>query len=315
MVAVRIDHQRSAKPSIAEARAAVEAGRDGLVDSLLAARPEEVRRLARRALDAERALFRRRGAVGPEPEYDAAAGTRAIEAYAEVVEARAGADRASQDAARWLTFGNLWGMAGLATAGGLVSQVGLSLVSAPVAAAITAAAAGPLASAVLGLVSRSSAGVRCTAAMAAWCDAVGATGLATLGAVHGRRLAHEAWDLRRLEAEAAAVVADEARAAWHDVAGPHRHPREAPALLVKMAALRAAQLQLLGLLIEEVERVRSDAAPVAGGSIFAVRSADENPETSSVVVSIAADGDTGSARTDGDGLRKPRARRLVFWTR
>ena len=246
---------------VATARAHVERLRDGLPDTLLALRPEEIRRLARRALDAERAALRRRSKVGDEPALDESAAASAIAAHDAVRAARQGERDALNDSMRWLAIGNVWGLGGLLVAGGLVIRGGFEPMAAPVYSAVVSAAAGPLSTMLLGLTRRSFASMRVSSAVAAWAQSLAAAGFDTMGELHARRLSRAGWERRTAEAAAANAVARDARAAWHRVAGPHHHPRQAPALIAQMVVLRAAQLELLRALVAERMRPRELARP------------------------------------------------------
>lgn len=243
-------------PDVATARAEVDRLRDGLPDTLLALRPEEIRRLARRALDAEKAALRRRSKVGDEPVLDEVATVEAMAAHDAVCAARRGEREALTDSMRWLAIGNVWGLGGLVLAGGLVIRGGFEPMAAPVYYAVVGAAAGPLSTTVLGLTRRSFASMRVSAAVASWAQALAAAGCETMGELHARRLSRAGWQRRSAEAAAANAVARDARAAWHRVAGPNRHPRQAPALIAQMTVLRAAQIDLLRALIAERMRPR-----------------------------------------------------------
>ena len=249
------EFRRSFPLTVAEARADVDRLRAELPDTLLAKRPEEIRRLARHALDAEKAALRRRSKVGAEPEYDAAGADDALAAFRSVQDARRGVRDAGRDSMRWLTIGNAWGVAGIGVAGALVMRVGLEPMSTPVYGAVIAGATGPLATMMLGLTRRSVAERRLAVARASWSSALVKTGAETMGQLGGRRLAWLGWQRRQQEADAAVAVARDARAAWHRVAGPLHHPREAPTLIAKVAVLRAAQLELLRALLEQQARV------------------------------------------------------------
>ena len=239
------------RPSVAEARANVERLQSGLPDTLLARRPEEIRRLARVALDAERAAFRRRAKVGDEPALDDAAADAALDAHAAVEAARGGVRAAANDAMRLLAVGNAWGVICLAGGAALVLRAGFEPMAAPVYGAIVGAAAGPVATTLAGLSVRSLARIKLTSASSAWASAMAATDCATLGELRGRRIARAGWRRRVEEANAATALARESRAAWHRVAGPDVHPRQAPTLLARMTVLRAAQLELLSALLAQ----------------------------------------------------------------
>lgn len=240
---------------VATARADVERFEEGLPRTLLALRPEEIRRLARRALDAERAALRRRSKVGEEPTLDESVVARAMEAHDAVRAARAGERDAVDDSMRWLAIGNVWGIGGLAVAGVLVFR-GIEPTAAPVYASVVTGATGPLATMLLGLTRRSVAALRVATAVNGWADALATAGFETMGELHARRLARASWVRRQQEAVAANTAARDARAQWHRVAGPHHHPREAPALIGRVAELRAAQLELLRALLAERMRPR-----------------------------------------------------------
>jgi len=197
------------------------------------------------------AALRRRSKIGDEPAIDEDATAAAIAAHDAVNDARAGERAALDESMRWLAIGNLWGIGSLGVAAALVIRGGVEPMAPPVYAAVITGATGPLATMILGLCRRSIAAMRVTSAITEWSEAVARAGFATMGELHGRRLARAAWARRRDEADAANAVARDARAAWHRVAGPGDHPREAPTLIARMTVLRAAQLELLKALIAE----------------------------------------------------------------
>ena len=223
----------------------------GLPLTLLARRPEEIRRLARNALDAEKAAFRRRGKVGASPAFDEVAADAVVGSYERVKGERNEVRAAAADANRWLAIGNVWGLAGLTTAGALVIRFGFEPMSSSVYGVVVAAAVGPIATTMLGLTRRSFASMRLSAATTEWLAALSASGFDTMGELSATRISMGAWRNRQAEAAAAASAARDARAAWHRVAGPKVHPREAPALIAQMTALRAAQIELLRALLVE----------------------------------------------------------------
>ncbi|HVM07886.1 MAG TPA: hypothetical protein VM345_05470 [Acidimicrobiales bacterium] len=238
------------------ARAEVERLQQGLPPTLLAARPEEIRRLARTALDAEKAALRRRSKVGDEPAIDEDAVDAAIVALGDVRDARQGLAEAATDAMRWLAVGNVWGLVGLAAAGALVVRGHLEPMAAPVYTAVVGAAAGPIATTAFGVTRRTYATTKLARATTAWAEALRVAGFETMGELHARTISRRGWERRSVEAAAADAVARDARAAWHRVAGPKVHPREAPALIARLAVLRAAQLELFRALIAERMRPR-----------------------------------------------------------
>jgi hypothetical protein len=255
---------------VAAAREQVALLQHGLPTTALATRPEDLRRLARRALDAERAAFRRRAKVGDEPLLDDVAAAAAVDAHLAVRLARAGVAAASSDGMRWLAMGNAWGVAGLVAAGVMVVRAGYEPMAAPVYAAVIGGATGPLATAMLALTRRSFASMKVASATVAWAKALAATGFETMGQLAARRIARQAWLRRTHEAAIATDAARDARAAWHRVAGPHCHPREAPAVVAQLTALRAAQLQLLRALIADRMTPRSLPLPPADSHPFEV---------------------------------------------
>lgn len=264
---------------VATARADVERLRAGLPDTLLALRPEEIRRLARRALDAEKAALRRRSKVGDEPTLDESAAAEAIAAHEAVRSARQGERDALNDSMRWLAIGNVWGIGGLLVAGGLVIRGGFEPMATPVYSAVVSAAAGPFSTTLLGLTRRSFASMRVSSAVAAWAQALAGAGFETMGELHARRLSRAGWERRTAEAAAANGVARDARAAWHRVAGPDRHPRQAPVLIAQMAVLRAAQIELLRALLAERMRPRELTRPAE----------DVGPDTEPIAIVDVAD--------------------------
>lgn len=241
---------------VATARREVDRLQEGLPATLLALRPEEIRRLARRALDAEKAALRRRSKIGDEPAVDERAVDAALVAHEAVKTARKGERDALTDSMRWLAIGNVWGLGGLAAAAGLVVRGGFEPMATPVYVAVVSGAAGPLATMLLGLSRRSFAAMRVSSTIAAWTEALNAAGFETMGELQARRLARAGWARRAEEAAAATRVARDARAAWHRAAGPNHHPREAPSLIARIAVLRAAQLELFRALVAERMRPR-----------------------------------------------------------
>ena len=263
MVALQHPSEFAPPPlDVATARAHVERLQEGLPPTLLALRPEEIRRLARTALDAEKAALRRRSKVGPEPEIDDDAAADAVAAHEAVCVARQGEIEALNDSMRWLAIGNVWGLGGLVVAGVLVVRAGFEPMATPVYSAVVSAAAGPMSTVILGLTRRSFASMRVSTAVTAWATALASAGFETMGELYARRISRAGWQRRNAEAAAANAVARDARAAWHRVAGPQCHPREAPALIARMAVLRAAQIELLRSLLAERMRPRKLAARV-----------------------------------------------------
>ena len=280
MVAVQhLADSRRAPLDVATARARVEALQHELPPTLLAARPEQLRRLARTSLDAERAALRRRSKVGVEPALDIGAAEAAIDAHAAVRAARQGLSDTGAEGQRWLAIGNVWGLVGLAGAAALVLKAGYEPMASPVAFTVVGGAAGPLATAVLALTRRSVASMRLASTLTAWADALRVTGFETMGELWARRVAHRAWARRSDEAAVATAVARDARAAWHRVVGPRRHPREAPAIVEQLAQLRVAQLDLFEALVAaHLRRVEAAASMPASDVVpFAITWATGEP--------------------------------------
>ncbi|HEX7168883.1 MAG TPA: hypothetical protein VF230_18035 [Acidimicrobiales bacterium] len=327
VVALQHAYDATAVPlDVDAARAEVERLRAGLPDSLLAARPDELRRLARRALETDLAARRRRAKVGEPPAVDEHAVDVAVAAHAAVRAARAGMTVATAEGMRLLAIGNVWGVAAIGT-GAVLLRSGLEPMSTPVYLAVVGAAAGPLATAALGLSRRSFAAMRVAAATASWAEAVAGAGATTMGELGARRIAARAWQRRRDEADAATAAAREARAAWHRVVGPKRHPRDAPALLARLAALRAAQLDLFRALV--AERMRPRAAPAPAVDVVDIDGAMREPSRLPVLwakeqplvalapaVAASAESDTPPADSWlGDALTRLRGRGLRLWTK
>ena len=288
------------------ARALVEHLQRDLPETAMATRPDELRRLASRALDAERAAFRRRSKVGEEPPLDDTAAAEAFAAHDAVRAARAGMSAATDEGMRWLAIGNVWGLTGLAAAGVMVLRAGYEPMSAPVYGAVIGGATGPITTGLLALARRTLAAMRTTSASAAWASALATTGFETMGQLGARRLARRGWERRNEEAAVATAAARAARGDWHRVAGPRRHPRDAPQLLEQLAALRSAQLELLRALI--AERMQPRAVPELSEPIIDVTAL----ETATVDVTPfdVRWATTPPAETDE---RTPRRGFLRFW--
>ena len=256
MVALRhLFEPTTPRLDVADARAEVERLRAGLPDTLLAKRPDEIRRLAREALDTQRAAERREALVGEPVVVDEETTGRAIDAHAELLAAREALRVARNAALTRITVGNAWGLTGIGAAAAMVMG-GAEPMGQQISIAMLAAGAGPLAAATAGLVLRTRVAADVRRAARSWTEAMAATPFATLGELHARRLSARAWQRRRAEADAARAAAREARAAWHRVAGPAVHPREAPSVLAQVAVLRAAQLDLLAsMLAANVDRL------------------------------------------------------------
>lgn len=188
--------------------------------------------------------------VGEAPPLDLDAVAAAVDAFDALRRAREGERDTLDEGLRWLALGNVWGIAGLVLAVVLVAS-GHEPTSPLVYTAVVAAAAGPISTGFLGLCRRSLAAMRTRAATTEWAAALEASGFDTFGTLHARRLAHAAWVRRAEEAAVAGAAARDARAAWHRVAGPRSHPREAPALAARVGRLRCAQLELFGALLAE----------------------------------------------------------------
>lgn len=238
----------------AGARREVDRLQGGLSRALLSTSPEVVRVVADRAARAEAVAARRRALVGDRPPLDEAA-----EAAVVAAEADHRAARRARDEGRWrvhvlVARGNCVGLGALSLASGLYLS-GMHVMAAPIAAAMMVALAGPLVAAALCVRSRRATAAALTSAGVELASALEATGLTTMGALAARRLALAGWQRRCREAEVAEAAAARHRRAWQRLAGPGVPAEQVDAVVDRLAELRAAQLRLLAVLVEQ--RLRS----------------------------------------------------------
>jgi len=230
------------------ARADVERLAHGLPAVAMAAWPDEVRRASRACALAVAAAERRRALVGERSDLDEDATAAVLDAYRAVDEARTERRAAVAESHLLLALGNAWAALALAAAAVAVQQ-GIEPMATPVYSAVVAAAAGPATMFAIGLTRRSFATIKVDTARAAWAAALTASGFATMGQLHARRIAVAAWRRRASEADAADAAVDVARADWHRLVGESFSPIEGPLLAFRLASLRTAQLRLLHLLL------------------------------------------------------------------
>jgi hypothetical protein len=245
---------------IASARAEVDRLLADVPVAAWSAKPEQVRRVARRCLETAAAAQRRLERVGDRPVFDDSTATNAIDACAGVARARAARQVAAADARRLFTIGNAWGALGLLGAGALVSR-GVDPMSSFVFGAISAAAAGPVTTSAIALWQRSLATIRVDAARAAWGRALIATGFDTMGDLHAGRISVRAWERRDAEARAAVAAAEDAEREWLELVGDEIAAADAPALASRLTAARAAQLALIHAYLDAHYAQRRHARP------------------------------------------------------
>jgi hypothetical protein len=286
---------------VAAARVEVERLSHGLPAVAMAAHADEVRRAARACVHAAAAAERRRAFVGERPSLDEASASGVLDAHRAVGEARAGLREVVADGHRLIAIGNAWGVLALGGAA-FLSRHGVEMMATPVFAAVAGAAAGPVTMSVISVSRRSFAAMRVDAARAAWAAALEASGFATMGDLHARRIAVDAWRRRSSEADAADAAASEARAAWHRLVGDSFSPIEGPLLAFRLASLRAAQLRLLRALLDE--RARGVGVGVGVGG--AVHEATGEPALPAL---------SPSSRWSGGALARLRGRTLRLWAR
>lgn len=243
-------------PAVAGARREVDRLQDGLSRALLSTSPEVVRVVAERAARAEAVAARRRALVGERPGLEEAA-----DAAAAVAEAGYRAARLAREEGRWrahvlVARGNCVGLGGLSLASALYLS-GMHVMAAPIAAAMTVALAGPVVAGVLCVRSRRATAAALTSAGLDLASALEAAGVTTMGALAARRLAVSGWQRRCREAEVAEAAAARHRRAWQRLAGPGVPAEQVDAVVDRLAELRAAQLRLLAVLVEQ--RLRSPA--------------------------------------------------------
>lgn len=249
MVAVRQAYEVPEEPAdVAVSRAEVERLQAGLRRPLLATPPDVLRAIAWRAVRARGAAERWERRVGERPQLDPEADAAAVAAKAAYDEHRLRREQTVDRAVRVLARGNAGGLLAFAVAGGLV-LAGSSPVDLPVAVAIAVAPVAPLTGSWIGARAGRSATRAQRAAHARWCDALEATGLPTMGALAARRVTVSAWERRREEAAAAWENARPHLRAWQLLAGPGIPPDDVEDVLLRVEALRQAQLRLLGMLI------------------------------------------------------------------
>lgn len=251
MVAVyqsyEVPEQRS---PFAAAHAEVERLQAGLPRALLATPTDVLRSVAARAERSRRAAERWEHRVGPRPEL-------AEDAEAEVFAAKDGFAASSSvreqvvdDCTSLLVRGNALAAGALGAAGGL-ALIGGSPMGLGVAVAVAAAPLAPLAALWLAATRTSIVTRDQRAARQRWGAALERTGVPTMGALAARRLAVGAWERRQREAAAAWEAARPHLRAWQRLAGPGVAPGDIDIVLARIDALRAAQLHLLGMLLDE----------------------------------------------------------------
>ena len=252
MVAIQrafVGHAEAVPTGIEAARADVERRSAGLSRALLALTPGGLRELATEATRAAAAAERRRARVGERPDLDVDADAAVAAAVEEFHLACAARAIAAEQRQRLLAIGNGAGLASFIAAGGLLAA-GAQAMAAPVAVLVVGAAAGPVTTAVLSL-HRASLAVRdVLVARSRWAAALEDAGCSTMGALHARRLAVAGWQRREAEAAAAEEAAQRSLRAWQLVAGPGVPPSDVEVVVERWRGVRAAQLRLLGLLLE-----------------------------------------------------------------
>lgn len=235
---------------MAAARADVERLQTGLPRARLATPPDVLRSVAARAALAQRAAQRWDQRVGPRPELADDAVARVLEAKGDFVSSTAVREKVLDQCSRLLTRGNAIATVALAAAGSF-ALFGRSPMGLAVAVAVAAAPLGPLTAMWLAA-SRSSTATRDQqAARQRWASALETTGMTSMGAFAARRLAVRAWEQREREAAAAWEGARPHLRAWHRLAGPGVPPEDVESAVAVVEELRAAQLRLLGVLLDE----------------------------------------------------------------
>lgn len=246
-----IESFETARPDdVGRARARVERLHAGLSRALLASTPEFLAGVAQRALDATSVAARRSALLGDRPALDGAAVAEIDACVGDFRLAVQQLARARRDRHRLIACGNTVGVAALASAAVMLAS-GVDLMALPVAAAVFGAAGGPLSAAFLAA-NESSAAVReVDRRRARWAAALDRAGLVSMGQLAATRLAVAGWERRAQEAEIAEASAKSHVRAWQRLAGPGVAPSEAAAVIDRLSELRAAQLELLRLLLEQ----------------------------------------------------------------
>ncbi len=282
-----------AADQVAVLRAQAEALAAGLPDSVLARSPQELRALANRATAAAERAERRRDRVGERPELAEEPAAEVAAALDELAAAqRLRADEGAARAKR-LAVANGFGVVALAGAAGLAT-VGVPTFSLPVAALVVGGAVAPFAAATVALVSTLTCRRRVGAARARVGAAFARTGFETMGQLAARRLAVDAWDRRRAEADCAEEAAGIEAGRWHQVAGPGLLPGSVDHVVARLRLLRAVQLRLLEAAIREHARRLSPADGVAATAGPAPAPEAPTADRPAVGEGAAAAGDAGS---------------------
>lgn len=237
------------------ARAEVDRLQAALPRALMATPPDVLRSIATRAARARRAAERWEQRVGPRPELADDAEAEVFEAKDRFAESSVAREQVLDECSHLLTRGNALAAVALGAAGSF-ALLGRSPMGLAVAVAVAAAPLGPLGALWLAA-SRCSIATRDQrAARQSWAAALEATGMASMGALAARRLAVRAWERRQREAAAAWEGARPYLRAWQRLAGPGVPPDDVESAIARIEQLRAAQLQLLAILLDECVSAR-----------------------------------------------------------
>lgn len=248
----------------ATARFEVERLQSGLPRALLATPTDVLRSVAGRAERARRAAERWEHRIGPRPELAEGAEAEVFVAKDGFVASSSAREQVLDDCTRLLARGNAVAAAALGGAGAL-ALLGGSPMGLGVAVAVAAAPLAPLTALWLAATRTSIATRDQRAARQRWAVALEEAGLPTMGALAARRVAVVAWERRQKEAAAAWQAARPHLRAWQRLAGPGVAPGDIDMVLARIEELRAAQLRLLGMLLDErvSARAMSVLAPAA----------------------------------------------------
>lgn len=234
----------------ATARTEVERLQAGLPRALRATPADVLRSVAARAERARRAAERWEHRIGPRPELAEDAEAEALAAKEGFACSSSAREQVLDDCTRLLARGNALAAVALGGAGGL-GLIGRSPMGLGVAVAVAAAPLAPLTALWLAATRTSIATRDQRAARQRWAAALEGTGLPTMGALAARRVAVVAWERRQREAAAAWEAARPHLRAWQRLAGPGVAPGDIDVVLARIEELRAAQLRLLGMLLDE----------------------------------------------------------------